>query len=67
MITLVSEPQDLVLMKLFYAPRSSSLLSHIVLHEAGLLFETVKIDEHTKAITGGGDYRNVNPSGTCLP
>ena len=50
-------------MKLFYAPGSSSLFPHIVLHEAGLPFETVKIDEHTKAMTGGGDYRNVNPLG----
>ncbi len=50
-------------MKLFYASGSSSLLPHIALHEAGLPFETVKIDEHTKAITGGGDYRGVNPLG----
>src|ERR1043165_8792568 len=50
-------------MKLFYAPGSSSLLPHIALHEAGLPFEIVKIDEHTKAITGGGDYKSVNPLG----
>jgi glutathione S-transferase len=50
-------------MKLFYAPGSSSLLPHIVLHEAGLSFEPIKIDEHTKAIVGGGDYRSVNPLG----
>jgi glutathione S-transferase len=50
-------------MKLFYAPGSSSLLPHIVLHEAELAFEPIKIDEHTKAIAGGGDYRNVNPLG----
>ena len=50
-------------MKLFYAPGSSSLLPHIVLHEAELPFEPVRIDEHTKAITGGGDYMNVNPLG----
>jgi glutathione S-transferase len=63
MITLISQPHDFVLMKLFYAPGSSSLLPHIALHEAGLPFEAVKIDEHTKAITGGGDYRSVNPLG----
>ncbi len=51
-------------MKLFYATGSSSLFPHIVLHEAGLNFEAVKIDEHTKEITGGGDYRSVNPLGT---
>ena len=50
-------------MKLYYAAGSSSLLPHIVLHEAGLKFEAVKIDEHTKVIEGGGDYRNVNPLG----
>lgn len=51
-------------MKLFYATGSSSLFPHIVLHEAGLNFEAVKIDEHTKEIAGGGDYRSVNPLGT---
>jgi hypothetical protein len=52
-------------MKLFYAPGSSSLFPHIVLHEAGLPF-TAKIDEHTKVIEGGGDYRQVNPLGYFL-
>lgn len=51
-------------MKLYYATGSSSLFPHIVLHEAGLPFEPVKIDEHTKEIQGGGDYRSVNPLGT---
>jgi glutathione S-transferase len=50
-------------MKLFYAPGSSSLLPHIVLREAGLSFAAVKINEHTKVIEGGGDYRKVNPLG----
>ena len=50
-------------MKLFYAPGSSSLLPHIVLLEAGLAFTAIQIDEHTKAIEGGGDYRTVNPLG----
>jgi glutathione S-transferase len=50
-------------MKLFYASGSSSLLPHIVLLEAGLPFTAIKIDEHTKVIEGGGDYRNVNPLG----
>jgi glutathione S-transferase len=50
-------------MKLFYAPGSSSLLPHIVLLEAGLPFTAVKIDEHTKVIEGGGDYRKANPLG----
>lgn len=51
-------------MELYYAIGSSSLFPHIVLHEAGLPFEPVKIDEHTKDIAGGGDYRSVNPLGT---
>jgi glutathione S-transferase len=50
-------------MKLFYAPGSSSLLPHIVLYEAGLPFAAVKVNEHTKVIEGGGDYRKVNPLG----
>ncbi|QOZ45513.1 glutathione transferase GstA [Bradyrhizobium sp. CCBAU 53340] len=50
-------------MKLYFAPGSSSLLPHIVLHEAAIPFEPIKIDEHTKAISGGGDYRTVNPLG----
>src|SRR5262249_5163677 len=48
-------------MKLFYAPGSSSLLPHIVLHEAGLPFTAIKVDEHTKVIEGGGDYEKVTP------
>ncbi len=51
-------------MKLFYATGSSSLFPHIVLHEAGLPFDVIKIDEHTKEISGGGNYRTVNPLGT---
>jgi glutathione S-transferase len=51
-------------MKLFYATGSSSLFPHIVLHEAGIPFEAIKIDEHTKEISGGGNYRSVNPLGT---
>lgn len=50
-------------MKLFYAPGSSSLLPRIALLEAGLPFAAVRIDEHTKVIDGGGDYRTVNPLG----
>src|SRR5262245_46382713 len=50
-------------MKLFYAPGSSSLLPHIVLYEAGLPFTAIKVDEHTKEMEGGGDYRKINPLG----
>jgi glutathione S-transferase len=50
-------------MKLFCAPGTLSLLPHIVFLEAGLAFTAIKIDEHTKAIESGGDYRTVNPLG----
>jgi glutathione S-transferase len=50
-------------MKLFYAPGSSSLFPHIVLYEAELPFTAIRIDEHTKMIEGGGDYRDINPLG----
>jgi glutathione S-transferase len=50
-------------MKLFYAPGSSSLLPHIVLREAALSFQLIQINEHSKAISGGGDFRDVNPLG----
>jgi glutathione S-transferase len=50
-------------MKLYYMPSASSLLPHIVLVEAGLSFDAIKVDEHTKALEGGGDYRSVNPLG----
>jgi glutathione S-transferase len=50
-------------MKLYYLPGASSLFPHIVLAEAGLAFDAVKVDEHTKAIEGDGDYRSINPLG----
>src|SRR5262245_2221904 len=51
-------------MKLFCSPGTLSLLPHIVFLEAGLAFTAIRIDEHTKAIEGGGDYRTVNPLGS---
>jgi glutathione S-transferase len=53
----------MLVMKLFYSPGSCSLLPHIALYEAGLQFAAIKVDEHTKAIESGGDYRKVNPLG----
>jgi glutathione S-transferase len=50
-------------MKLYYLPGASSLFPHIVLLESGLAFHAIKVDEHTKAIDGGGDYRTINPLG----
>ncbi len=50
-------------MKLFYPPGTSSLLPRIVLYESDLAFEKVMVDEHTKVMENGGDYRTVNPLG----
>lgn len=50
-------------MMLFYTPGTSSLFPHIVLREADLAFEKIKVDEHTKLMDNGGDYRTVNPLG----
>ena len=38
-------------------------MPHIALGEAGLPFTAIKVDEHTKIIEPGGDYRKVNPLG----
>ena len=50
-------------MKLYYLPGASSMLPHIVLVEAGLTFDAIKVDEQTKTLQDGGDYRMVNPLG----
>ena len=50
-------------MKLYYMPGACSLSPHIVLNEAGLKFDKIKVDGKSKAMDGGGDYRSVNPLG----
>jgi glutathione S-transferase len=50
-------------MKLYYVPGSSSLSSHIVLLESGLPFEKVRVDESTKIMEEGSDYKTINPLG----
>ena len=47
-------------MRLYYSPGSSSLASHITLIDAGLSFDAVRVDEHTKVMEDGGDYRQVH-------
>ena len=50
-------------MKLYFAPGACSLSPHIVLREAGLPFETMKVSTKTKKTDDGGDYLQVNPKG----
>lgn len=50
-------------MKLYYSPGACSLSPHIVLRESGLPVELVSVDLQTKAMSGGGDYREINPKG----
>lgn len=49
-------------MKLFYSPGACSLSPHIVLREAGLDFDLVRVDG-TKQTDAGADYLAINPMG----
>lgn len=51
-------------MKLFYSPGASSLSPHIVLREAGLTAEMVRVDLETKMLPATGQsYLPINPMG----
>ncbi len=50
-------------MKLYYAPGTISLMPHVALLESGLSFVAVRVDEASKTMTDGGDYRVINPLG----
>lgn len=50
-------------MKLYYAPGACSLSPHIVLCEAELPFELIKVDLQEKKTETGEDFRTVNPNG----
>lgn len=50
-------------MKLYYAPGACSLAPHIVLTEAGLTTELVKVDLKNK-IANGENYLAINPKGS---
>lgn len=50
-------------MKLYYAPAACSLAPHIVLREAGLSFDLVKVDTARHVDADGGDFYAVNSKG----
>jgi glutathione S-transferase len=50
-------------MKLYYSPGACSLSPHIVLLEAGLPYDLVKVDLRSKKLENGDDYLKVNPKG----
>jgi glutathione S-transferase len=50
-------------MKLYYSPGACSLASHITLEEAGLAYETVRVDLETKKTADGNDYLAINEKG----
>ncbi len=50
-------------MKLYYSPGSCALAPHIVLREAGLPFEPVKVSLDVHKLDDGSDYRAINPLG----
>jgi glutathione S-transferase len=50
-------------MKLYFAPGACSLSPHIVLHEAGLAHEIVRVDMKAKTTADGGDFLKINPKG----
>jgi glutathione S-transferase len=50
-------------MKLYYAPGACSLSPHIVLREAGLQFELVKVDNAKKLLPDGSSFLAINAKG----
>ena len=50
-------------MKLYYSPGLCSLSPHIVLREAGLDAELIKVDIQQHVLDDGSDYLAVNPRG----
>jgi len=50
-------------MKLYYSPGACSLAPHIALREAGLPFESSKVDLRSHKLADGTDYYTINPKG----
>src|ERR1700761_5269133 len=49
-------------MKLYISPGTCSMASNIALHEAGIPFETAKVDKRTHRVDGV-DFVDINPKG----
>lgn len=50
-------------MKLYYVPGACSLTQHIILHEAGIEHELVKVDLKTRQTEKGENYLDINSKG----
>jgi glutathione S-transferase len=50
-------------MKLYYAPGTIALMPYVALLESGLSFVAVRVDEASKKMADGADYRTINPLG----
>lgn len=50
-------------MKLYYSPGACSLADHIALQEAGLPFESERVDLKAKKTASGADYNAISPKG----
>jgi glutathione S-transferase len=50
-------------MKLYFSPGACSLSPRIALTEAGLPFDTVRVDTKTKETVGGGNFLDINSKG----
>lgn len=50
-------------MKLYFAPNTCSFAPHIVLQELGLAYDLIRVNNHTKRTSEGGDFLAINPKG----
>ncbi len=50
-------------MKLYYTRGACSQAPHIILHEAGLPHDSVKVDLRAKKLDDGSNYLKINPKG----